>query len=93
MIGLEVRPIVSPDRRLNALERETECKAALREHFEHLASAAEEAGWTADETALALLRLAGAHVNDRVTEGVALALVRRNQKPFETERRGQRSDE
>ncbi len=85
--------IAAPTPRLDALQRETECRAALKEGFEAMVLAAERIGWTADETALALLRLAGAHVNERVTNSVALAAVRNNQKMFTPERRNQRAGE
>jgi hypothetical protein len=80
--------IAAPGQGLDANERASECRAALRTSFETLALAAQGVGWDADETALALLRLAGAHVNERVTSSAALALVRSRQRAYLVERRG-----
>jgi hypothetical protein len=80
--------IAGPGMFLDATERETECRAAMKQSFEALALAAQRVGWDADETALALLRLAGAHVNERVTSSIALAAVRSKQRPVAIERRG-----
>jgi hypothetical protein len=84
------RIIPAPRHYLHSLERESACRAALKAGFEALALASQRAGWDADETALALLRLAGAHVNERVTNSVALAAVRSNQIPFRPERRNRK---
>ncbi len=82
--------ITAPSRRSDPLQRETECRAALKDSFDAVALAAEQVGWTADETALALLRLAGAHVNERVISSIALTTVRRNQLAHQPERRTRR---
>lgn len=79
--------IDAPGPRMDPQRREIECRAALKRSFESVAQAAEHAGWTADETALALLRLAGAHVNERVTSSIALAGVRSSERAFAAERR------
>jgi hypothetical protein len=88
MAHIEERSIAMPNGCSDLMERENQCRTALKASFEALALSAERAGWDADETALALLRLAGAHVNERVTNSVALAAVRSNQRAFATERRG-----
>jgi hypothetical protein len=93
MMASTEHPIAAPTPRLDALERETECRAALRDRFAAVAAAAEHVGWTADEAALALLRLAGAHVNERVTNSIALAAVRSSQRAFASERRNMRPGE
>lgn len=60
--------ITPPKWPVNDRDQHCDCPLALDVAFQALAAAAEEAGWSGDEVAFALLHLAGMNLKKRATD-------------------------
>lgn len=70
-------PIAPPRWPPNDRDRLVECPLALEQAFQGLVEAAEEAGWSGDEIAYALLHLASANLKARSDNAHTTAAIAR----------------